>query len=64
MSLSTFGALDNSYAFLLKPLKHLDLPEMQQKRFVSKIMTITIHSPYYVFCRRDQDWKDPDLMDF
>ena len=35
-----------------------------QRRFLSKIMNIAIRSTYFIFCRRNKDWTDPDLMDF
>ena len=64
MSMSALGVLEISCDSLCKPLTSLDLPEMHQKRLVSKVMAIAIRSTYYIFCRRSKDWTDPDLMDF
>ena len=51
MSMSALGVLESSCDSLFKLLKSLDLPEVHQKRLVSKVMAIAIRS-------------DPDLMDF
>ena len=64
MSMSALGVLESSCDSLFNLLKSLDLPEIHQKRLVSKVMAIAIRSTYYIFCRRNKDWTDPDLMDF
>ena len=64
MSMSALNVLESSCDSLLKLLKSLDLPEIHQKRLVSKVMVIAIRSTYYIFCRRNKDSTDPDLMDF
>ena len=64
MSMSALGVLDSSCDSLFNLLKSLDLPEIHQKRLVSQVMAIAIRSTYYIFCRRNKDWTDPDLMDF
>ena len=45
-------------------LKDLDIEVSIQRRLLSKIMNIAIRSTYFLFCRRNKDWTDPDLMDF
>ena len=64
MSMSALGVLESSCDSLFRLLKSLDLPEMHQRRLVSKTIAIAIRSTYYIFCRRNKDWTDPDLMDF
>ena len=64
MPMSALGVLGSSCDSLFKLLKSLDLPEMHQKRLVSKVMAIAIRSTYYIFCPGNKDWTDPDLMDF
>ena len=29
-----------------------------------KLMNIVICCTYYIFCRHNKDWTDPNLMDF
>ena len=62
--MSALGVLENSCISLFKLLKELDLPEIHEKRLFIKIITIVIRSTYYIFCRRNKDCADPDLMDF
>ena len=45
-------------------LNDLDFPEKLYRRLISKIKTIAIHCTYYIFCRSDKDWTDPNLMEF
>ena len=45
-------------------LNRLDISENQTKYCIKKIINICIRSTYYVFCCRDKEWTDPDLMKF
>ena len=49
---------------LTKMLKDLDIEVPIQRRLLWKVMNIAIRSTYYIFCRRNKDWTDPDLMGF
>ena len=45
-------------------LEDLDFAEKLRKRLISKIMNIAIRCTYFIFCRRNKEWTDPNLMDF
>ena len=64
VSMSALGALDSSCDSLMELLEDLDFAEKLRKRLISKIMTIAIRCTYYIFCRRNKEWNDPNLMDF
>ena len=64
VSMSALGVFDNSCESLTKMLKDLDIEVPIQRRLLSKVMNIAIRSTYYIFCRRNKDWTNPDLMDF
>ena len=64
VSMSALGVFDQSCESLTKMLKDLDIEVSIQRRLLSKVMNIAIRSTYYIFCRRNKDWTDPDLMDF
>ena len=65
VSMNDLGVLDNSCVCLpIKTVKRSKFTRNKPKNLVSKIMTIAIRSTYYIFCRRNKDWEDPDLMDF
>ena len=62
--MSALGVFDKSCESLTKMLKDLDIEVPIQRRLLWKVMNIAIRSTYYIFCRRNKDWTDPDLMDF
>ena len=64
VSMSAIGVLDNSCHSLVKMMKDLDMSETLQCHIISKIMNISIRCTYYIFCCRNKDWSNPDLMDF
>ena len=64
VSMSALGALDSSCDSLMELLEDLDFAEKLCKRLISKIMNIAIRCTYYIFCRRNKEWTDPNLMDF
>ena len=64
VSMSALGVFDKSCESLTKMLKDLDIEVPIQRRLLWKVMNIAIRSTYYIFCRRNKDWTDPDLMDF
>ena len=62
--MSVLGALDSSCDSLMELLEDLDFAEKFRKRLISKIMNIAIRCTYYIFCRRNKEWTDPNMMDF
>ena len=63
VSMSALGVI-KSCESLTKMLKDLDVEVSIQRRLISKIVNIAIRSTYFIFCRRNKDWTDPDLMGF
>ena len=49
---------------LLLMLEDLKLDKNAQKHIIRKIINIAIRCSYYVFCRRNKSWTNPDLLDF
>ena len=62
VSMSALGAL--ACDSLMELLEDLDFAEKLRKRLISKIMNIAIRCTYNIFCRRNKEWTDPNLMDF
>ena len=48
--------------FFLKILKDLEFDQKCRHYAVKKIMTIEIRTSYSIFCKRNKDWDDPELM--
>ena len=64
LSISALGVFDQESCTFLKMLNRLDINETQTKYCIKKIMNICIRSTYYIFCCRNKEWKNPDLMKF
>ena len=62
--MDALGVFGNSCELLMKMLKDLNIEVSIQRRLLSKIMNIGIRSTYYIFCRKNKELTDPDLMDF
>ena len=43
-------------------LNQFDLPPSDIAYHIAKIMNICVRTTYYIFCRRNQDWLNPELM--
>ena len=64
LSISALGVFDQESSTFLKMLNRLDINETQTKYCIKKIMNICIRSTYYIFCCRNKEWTNPDLMKF
>ena len=51
-----------SSASFLDMMKELEFDEKARKFIVRRLMDITIRSIYYIFCCRNKDWLDPELL--
>jgi hypothetical protein len=45
-------------------LEHLNSDKARVKYIIRKIINIARRTTYYVFCSRNEDWSNPDLMNF
>ena len=64
LPMSTLGIMGRSSESLLLMLEDLKLDKNAQKHIIRKIINIAIRCSYYVFCRRNKSWTNPDLLDF
>ena len=64
LSISALGVFDKESSAFLKMLNRLDVSENQIKHCIKKIINICIRSTYYIFCCRNKEWTNPDLMKF
>jgi hypothetical protein len=60
-SLGVFGESTNTLFDMLHDLKY----DEQRIRYVKKkIIATCIRTSYYIFCRRNKDWNNPELLNF
>ncbi len=64
LSISALGVFDKESSAFLKMLNRLDVSETQTRYYIKKIISICIRSTYYIFCCRNKQWTNPDLMKF
>ena len=60
--MSTIGAMGSSCNSLLSLPNDLHFDKTIQKRFNMKTMSISLRSSYYVFCRRNKPWTNPEVL--
>ena len=62
--ISTFGFFDSFSVDFLEMLEDLKFDQTCRHYVVKKIMAVAVRTSYYVFCRRNKDWDNPELMTF
>ena len=64
LSMSTLGIMGKSSESLFLMLDELKFDKTAQKHIIRKTMNISIRCSYYIFCRRNKAWNNPDFLDF
>ena len=64
LSMSTIGIMGNFSKSLVLILDDLNLNKPAQNFVIRKVMNIASRCTYYVFCRRNEPWNNPNLLDF
>ena len=62
LSISALGVFDHESSAFIEMLKELNVDNNHQKYIIRKVINIAIRSTYYIFCCRDKEWSNPDLM--
>ena len=62
--ISTLSVFDSSSVDFLDMLEDLNLYKTCRHYVVKKMMAIAVKTLYYVFCRKNKDWDNPELMTF
>ena len=64
LSMGAIGVMDSSCISLLSLLHELRFDNTIQKRIIMKAMNISIRTSYFIFCRRNKTWNNPELLTF
>ena len=62
LSVSALGVFDQESLAFIEMLKELNVDNNHQKYILKQVISIAIRSTYYIFCCRDKEWSNPDLM--
>ena len=63
VSVSSLGVFAESTKSLFDMLQDLKYDEQHIKYVKKKIIVICIRTSYYIFCKRNKDWKNPELLE-
>ena len=64
VSISSLGVLSKTSLCLIKMLKDLEFDEACRKYLIRRIINTCIRSTYYIFCKRNKVWDNPELMSY
>ena len=64
VSISSLGVFCESTNTLFDMLHDLKYDEQRIKYVKKKIIATCIRTSYYIFCRRNKDWNNPELLNF
>ena len=62
LSISALGIYDKSTTEFIDMMKILKFDKRTTNYTIKKITNIAIRTSYYIFCRRNKEWTDPELM--
>ena len=64
VSISSLGVLSETSLSLIEMLKDLEFDEACRKYLVRRIINTYIRFTYYIFCKRNKVWDNPELMSY
>ena len=62
--ISSVGTIAKGSKSFIDMLEKIGLNDNEINAAVRKLINITIHSTYFIFCKRDCEWPNPDLLIF
>ena len=62
LSISALGIYDKSTTEFIDMMKMLKFDKRTTNYTIKRITNIAIRTSYYIFCRRNKEWTDPELM--
>ena len=64
LSSSALGILETSSLTFPTLLEETGMDKAIQRRLMMKMTNNAIQCTYYIFCKRNKEWTNPDLLDF
>ena len=64
ISISSLGIFVNSFDAYIQTYKDLNCEEMHHKYILKKLITIINRTTYYIFCMRNKQWTNPELLTY
>ena len=60
----SIGTIAKESKLLIDMLEKIGLNDNEISATIRKLINITIRSTYFIFCKRDSEWPNPDLLTF
>ena len=62
--MSCLGVFAKECSTFMEMLNDLGFEHNYKKYCIKRMTTIAIRTTYYIFCCRNKDWSDPELLTF
>ena len=62
LSIWALGVFDHESSAFIEKFKELNVDNNHQKYIIIKVINLAIRSTCYIFCCRNKEWSNPDLM--
>ena len=64
LSMSALGLIckDDDGNGIMQALKSIGLSEILSTNIIRNIINVCIRTRYYIFCRKDKEWTNPELL--
>ncbi|XP_028418767.1 uncharacterized protein LOC114544297 [Dendronephthya gigantea] len=64
LSISSLGVFSKECSTFLEMLKDIGFERNHHEYLIKRMTTIAIRTTYYIFCCRNKDWSNPELLTF
>ena len=64
IAISSLGIFVNSCHAYIQKFRDLNCKEKHLKHILKKLITIIIRNTYYIFCMRNNEWTNPELLTY
>ena len=64
LSMSALGIFESSSDSIVTMMDYLGFDKNRRSQIIKKIINISVRCTYYIFCRRNKPWTNPELLEF
>ena len=64
LSMSALGIFDCSSGSVMTMMDDLGLDNNSRNQVIKNIINLSVRCTYYIFCRRNKAWTNPELLEF
>ena len=64
LSMSALGIFESSSDSIVRMMDDLGFDKNRRSQIIKKIINISVRCTYYISCRRNKPWTNPELLEF